>query len=415
MDYKMLNEILEINPKLPLKKGTYAKKIAMENLSEYQMKIKTFSFGKYKGGSKFQNGDTLLAKITPCLENGKIAYVDILEDEEIAFGSTEFFVIRGLEGKGDDKYIYYLMNDSRLKDKVIKSMVGTSGRQRAQKESILNYEYPVPDYSMQKKIGEFLYLFDKKIQTDKEIINNLEHISQTLFKRWFIDFEFPNEDGEPYKSSGGKMIDLDIGRIPANWKVKKFKDIVELIDNRGKTPPLAKDKTEYPILDVKVVSGLSRVIELDKAQKFVEKNTYDNWFRSGHPKKGDILLSTVGSIGETKLFMGNKGCIAQNVVALRANGNENFYLYEYLKFIKKELLSYNIGSVQPSIKITHILKKEIIVPENRIIEQFNYLYKTINEKIFLLSNQLDRLNQVRDTLLPKLLSGEIKIPDNLEV
>lgn len=312
------------------------------------------------------------------------------------------------------EYAGYFFRAHFFSDQILR-MSTMSTRASLNNEMISKLYISIPSIENQIKISNILLNFDNKIEINNKVINNLEQISQTLFKHWFIDFEFPNEEGQPYKSSGGKMVESELGEIPEGWAIKKIKDLVEVIDNRGKTPPLAKGKTNYPIIDVKVVSGSSRIIDFDKALKFVERNTYDTWFRRGHPKEGDVLLSTVGSVGETKLFMGEKGCIAQNIVALRGLGNENFYLYEYLKSIKNELLTYNIGSVQPSIKITHIIKKDIIVPEDSIIEKYNLIYKTINEKIFLLSEESEGLKQLRDTLLPKLLSGEIEIPDDLEV
>lgn len=337
-------------------------------------------------------------------------------NENIALISTGKFWV--------NNHAHILKNNNKSNIHVLKHVLNTidisgyltgSAQPKLNKQNLESIQLRLPDIKIQNKIGDFIEMVEDKVHNNLNILANLEQISQTLFKHWFIDFEFPNEEGQPYKSSGGKMVESELGEIPEGWAIKKIKDLVEVIDNRGKTPPLAKGKTDYPIIDVKVVSGSSRIINFDKALKFVEKNTYDTWFRRGHPKEGDVLLSTVGSVGETKLFMGEKGCIAQNIVALRGLGNENFYLYEYLKSIKNELLTYNIGSVQPSIKITHIIKKDIIVPKDSIIEKYNLIYKTINEKIFLLSEESDRLKQLRDTLLPKLLSGEIEIPDDLEV
>ena len=144
--------------------------------------------------------------------------------------------------------------------------------------------------------------------------------------------------------------------------------------------------------------------------KYVSKETYDNWFRSGHPSQGDILLSTVGSLAELKIFMGNKGCIAQNVVALRAKNISNLYLYELLKNIKNDLVSYNIGSVQPSIKVTHIVKHKILIPNDIVVEKFHLFMYEITNEIFIKHNENVLLTSMRDSLLPKLMSGEIRVP-----
>ena len=233
MEFKeqQLKNILEINPRMTLKKGTVTKKIAMEHLTEYVKQVKGYELSEFKSGSKFKNKDTLVARITPCLENGKTAYVDILADDEVAFGSTEFFVVRAKENKGDPQFIYYLMRHPKVRDATIKSMTGTSGRQRAQKEAILEYSMSLPNIFDQKKIGYFLSLFDSKIEANNDTIHNLEQLSQTLFKHWFIDFEFPNEEGKPYKSSGGEMVESELGEIPKGWVSSNISEVCLL--NKG--------------------------------------------------------------------------------------------------------------------------------------------------------------------------------------
>src|SRR5699024_10353421 len=233
-----LEEIVEINPRTSLKKGTVAKKVAMEHVKEFTRKISGFEETEFKSGSKFINNDTLMARITPCLENGKTAYVDILEDDEVAFGSTEFFVLRSKEGKSDSKFIYYLSISEEFRKVAIQSMTGTAGRQRAQKDSLLNYELSVPSLKEQKKIGKILSLYDEKVESNNAIISNLEELAQTLFKRWFVDFEFPNEEGKPYKSSGGKMVESELGMLPEGWEIVRLSD---LMDYQGGSQPPSKE------------------------------------------------------------------------------------------------------------------------------------------------------------------------------
>lgn len=407
MEYKKLNEILEINPKITLKKGTYAKKIAMENIKEHQMKIETFAFDKYKGGSKFQNGDTLLARITPCLENGKLAYVDILEDKEIAFGSTEFFVIRGLEGKGYNKYIYYLMNVKRLKETVVKSMIGTSGRQRAQKESILNYEYVVPDYFMQKKIGEFLYLFDKKIEINKTIINNLEQISQTLFKRWFIDFEFPNEEGQPYKSSGGKMVESELGEIPEGWEIKKLGTIVSNKREKYKK----EEKLPYvPIneLPMKKMLFYNFLPPEQAKSSLIKFNKNDILIGNMRVYFHRVCLAPFEGVTRTTTFVLKPlTSLFRNYILL------NLFTEKFVDFANQT----SKGTTIPyAVWENGCENFKVIFPNDEsILKKFNDVVDETILKSLLLLEEIDKLEQLRDTLLPKLLSGEIEIPDDLEV
>ncbi len=275
-------------------------------------------------------------------------------------------------------------------------------------------EIELPSLEEQKAIAHILSTLDEKIELNKKINKTLEDIAQAIFKHWFVDFEFPNENGEPYKSSGGEMVESELGMIPKGWEVIELGNLVEIVDNRGKTPPQENQKTNYPIIDVKALSGDSRIIDYNKCIKYVSRETYNSWFRSGHPKEGDILLSTVGSLAEMKIFSGNIGCIAQNVVALRCIGTSNLYLYQYLKHIKSDLVSYNIGSVQPSIKITHIIKHKILKPDMKIENQFHSLIKNLTELIINNCFQNNSIVLLRDTLLPKLMSGEIRVPRDQE-
>ena len=269
----------------------------------------------------------------------------------------------------------------------------------------------VPSIREQDKIVSILFSLDEKIELNNEMNKTLEEMAQALFKRWFVDFEFPNEEGKPYKSSGGEMVESEMGMIPKGWSVKKLGELINVIDNRGKTPPLSNEKTDFPIIDVKALSGDNRIINYENCTKFVEKETYENWFRSGHPIDGDILLSTVGTIGEMKIFYGNTGCIAQNVVALRVKRVSPIFLYQYLKHIKQELIAYNIGSVQPSIKITQIIKHKVLLSNNIIESKFSNLVNNLSEKIYDNVKENDLLKTIRDSLLPKLMSGEIRVND----
>ena len=174
----------------------------------------------------------------------------------------------------------------------------------------------------------------------------------------------------------------------------KLGDLIESIDNRGKTPPLSKEPTFYPIIDVKALSGNSRIIDYNNCTKYVSEETYKTWFRNGHPTKYDILISTVGSIAEMKIFLDDIGCIAQNVVGFRTKGISALYLYQYLNYIKNDLVTYNIGSVQPSIKVTHIIKHSIYVAPQNKIDTFDNIAHSITEKIFANYKENKRLKEI---------------------
>ena len=380
-----LGDVVLFNPRESIKKGVIAKKIDMSVLQPFTRDVPSYELLEYKGGTKFRNGDTIMARITPCLENGKTAKVNVLEKNEVGFGSTEYIVFRAIDGISDEDFVYYLVCSPIVREPAIKSMVGSSGRQRVQTDVLQNLEISIPDLETQRKIGSLLKSIDDKIALNTKINENLEQQAQAIFIELL-----------------GDMVDADESSVPLG-------DLIEIIDNRGKTPPLETQPTPYPIIDVKALSGNSRVIDYNNCTKYVNEGTYSTWFRSGHPQRFDILLSTVGSLAEMKLFLGDVGCIAQNVVGFRCKDISPLYLYQYLSHIKSDLVAYNIGSVQPSIKVTHIIKHLIYVPDQEKMEKYDIIAEPITMQIYNNCIENERLAALRDTLLPKLMNGEIDV------
>lgn len=391
------------NEKVPSTKITTDNYISTENMLPNKSGVDIASkLPTTKNVSRYKEGDILLSNIRPYFKKIWLA-------SKNGGCSNDVLVIKNKDSSILDKtYLYYSLLQDNFFDYVTATSKGTK-MPRGDKTAIMNYGILLPPLYEQKVIANFFSALDEKIETNNQINEKLEEMAQSMFRHWFVDFEFPNENGEPYKSSGGEMVESELGMIPKGWDVSQLGELVDVIDNRGKTPPLSKDVTSYPIIDVRALSGKDRIVNYDNCTKFVDQNTYESWFRNGHPIEGDILLSTVGSIGEMKLFYGNIGCIAQNVVALRTKNISYLYLYQYMQHIKHELVSYNIGSVQPSIKITHVKKHNILVPNKNVEQNFIKFIDNISE---LINNNIvenKHLKSVRDNLLPKLMSGEIRV------
>lgn len=168
-----LYEFVIVNPKETLPKGTLSRKIAMDKLQPFTRDILSYDVEPYAGGTKFRNGDTIMARITPCLENGKIAQVNILDKDEIGFGSTEYIVFRAKEKVTDPDYVYYLVCSSNIREVADKIKVGSSGRQRVQTDVVQNIEIEIPIFDEQVKIASILKAFDDKITLNNAINKNL--------------------------------------------------------------------------------------------------------------------------------------------------------------------------------------------------------------------------------------------------
>ncbi len=286
-----------------------------------------------------------------------------------------------------NQYLYQVLRSEWFQKQIMAVQSG-SAQPQLPKSHFLKMYIPLPSLPIQEKIASILQLIDDKVMTNNAINNNLEQQISALFINMF-----------------GFNID--------NLVENKFSlgDLVESVDNRGKTPPLSDKPTSYPIIDVKALSGDIRIVDYNNCTKYVDEETYNNWFRSGHPKQYDILISTVGSLAEMKIFLGDIGCIAQNVVGFRSKGVSPLYLYQYLNYIKSDLVAYNIGSVQPSIKVTHIIKHPIYVAPQDELDKFDSVARSITEKIFANCQENEDLKLLRDTLLPKLMSGELDVSD----
>lgn len=303
--------------------------------------------------------------------------------------STGFTVIDVNYDKAVPDFIYYALTKQEVTEQLQAiAEQSVSAYPSLKPSDIENLELMLPDKKTQERIVAILRSIDEKIKENNAINNNLEQQISALFINMF-----------------GFNID--------NLVENKFSlgDLVESVDNRGKTPPLSDKPTSYPIIDVKALSGDIRIVDYNNCTKYVDEETYNNWFRSGHPKQYDILISTVGSLAEMKIFLGDIGCIAQNVVGFRSKGVSPLYLYQYLNYIKSDLVAYNIGSVQPSIKVTHIIKHPIYVAPQDELDKFDSVARSITEKIFANCQENEDLKLLRDTLLPKLMSGELDVSD----
>jgi type I restriction enzyme S subunit len=168
-----LSNVIEFNPKERIPKGSICRKISMDKIIPYNRDIYDYEHEIYAGGTKFRNRDTIMARITPCLENGKTAYISCLKDGEVAFGSTEYIIFREKEGVSDSMFIYYLAISPEIRQIAIKSMIGSSGRQRIQLSVLENHEISLPNLETQKQIASILSSLDDKIALNRRINDNL--------------------------------------------------------------------------------------------------------------------------------------------------------------------------------------------------------------------------------------------------
>jgi len=325
------------------------------------------------------------------------------------------------------EYMYYLMKFSTPE---LESLATGSTFKEVSGSIVKNFEIELPNIFGQEKIINILSSLDSKIELNLDIIHNLEQLSQILFKHWFIDFEFPNEEGKPYKSSGGEMVESELGNIPKNWTFSYFSNYVKqtLGGDWGKEN-IEKNYVEQ----VSIIRGAD-IPELIKGSdnkvptRFILKKNYEN-------KKlllGDIVIEISG--GSPTQSTGRSIFINKNIIS-RYNGkilctnfcriirpvdfNRGIWLQMYINYLYKKNVFFNFENGTTGIKnldLNAILNKyKIFSPSEDIIHLFSERMEVILDSIQNLGMEIKRLENIRDTLLPKLLSGEIEIPDDLEV
>ena len=398
-----LGDFMQCNPKRTIKKGQKARKITMDLLIPHSKTIRNWNYEPYSGGAKFQNGDTIMARITPCLENGKHAFVSILNKGEIAYGSTEYFVFCGKEDVSDNDFVYYLTKTPLFRDTAIKSMVGSSGRQRAQMDVLENLKMLVPkDISDQRRIASILSSLDRKIELNNKINADLEEMAQAIFKNWFVDFE-------PFKD--GKFVDSELGMIPEGWKVGRADDFYQI--NIGKTPPRKEHKwfSNNPAdkIWVSIANMGNSGIFISDSSEYLTKEAVDRHNIIMVPRN-TILLSFKLTVG--RVAIADKELTTNEAIARLILSDDKYmeYLYLYLKKYDYNSLG-STSSIATAVNSKTIKGMQMLQPSDKIIDAFHIQVNPIFEKIRSLTKENSRLSLLRDTLLPRLMSGEIEVPD----
>ena len=393
---KQLQEIAFLKPTETLKKGDIAPNIPMANIKEFQRDVVKIDYGEFRGGTKFRNGDTLLAKITPCLENGKTAFVNCLQEDEIGFGSTEFIVLRAKENI-DERFLYYLSISPEFRKQAISLMEGTSGRKRVNENALKISDFLIPDFEEQRKIANILSAIDDKIQINNQINQELEAMAKTLYDYWFVQFDFPDQNGKPYKSSGGKMVyNPELKReIPEGWGVEKLGDIT--ICHDSKRVPLSSNDRE-------LVKGEIPYYGATGIMDYVNDYIFDGDY---------VLMAEDGSV------MTEKGTPILQRISGKNWVNNHAHVLEPIKNHSCKLLmmllkdvsvmKIKTGSIQ--MKINQENMNKIVVPAIplELLFEINQKLEVIDKQQLNLIEENKQLTQLRDWLLPMLMNGQVKV------
>ena len=385
---KKLSEIAYINPRESIGKGVVAKKVPMDKLQPFCRDVPEFVLEEYKGGTKFRNCDTIMARITPCLENGKIAKVSILSDDEVGFGSTEYIVFRAIDGVSDADFLYYLICSPLIRNPAIKSMVGSSGRQRVQTDVVANLDIELPPIEEQRKIGGLLKAIDDKIELNNKINNNLEQQARAIFKAWFVDFE------------------LNSGIMPSNWHISQLGSVARIsteVFSPSKNPNVEVEHYSIPSYDEK----------------------HYPVFESSNGIKSNKFRLTSNSVMISKLNPDTKRIWRPYCISDKPICSTEFIVYEPINPLNRDfiysivdstvfssyLCSHTTGSTNSGQRTTPsiTLNYNIVLPDDETLRSFCSIVSPMYDAIENNVKENQKLAVTRDILLPKLMSGELDI------
>ena len=312
----------------------------------------------------------------------------------------------------DSNYLYYLMCSKEYRNEILSSATGTTVKHTAP-ERIVKFEFKLPPLEEQEKIANILSSLDDKIELNNEMNKTLEEMAQSIFKRWFVDFEFPNEDDQPYKSSGGEMVESERGMIPKGWEVKTIGDLCEV----GSSKRIFMK--EYVEEGIPFFRG-KEVIQKSKGENistelFITKERYKEIKdKFGVPSKNDILLTSVGTLGIPYLVDDEEFYFKDGNLTWFKNFNEEifrYYVYQWLLSSegKKSIDEVTIGSTQKALTINALKSMKLVIPSKNTLNKYQGFISSNIENIRENNVQKFNLIDLRDSLLPKLMSGVLKL------
>ena len=374
----------------------------LDDIKIYDTEEKITEEGLKKSSAKLYPKDTIVM----AMYGATVGKLGIIKEEMCTNHACCNMVVDS--NKCNYKFLYYSLLYNR---ESIINLANGAAQQNLSVGVIGDYEINLPSLEEQEKIADILSSLDDKVELNNEMNKTLEEMAQSIFKRWFVDFEFPNEDGKPYKSSGGEMVDSELGMIPKGWEVKALGDICDV--KGGKRLPKGKavldEKTEYPYLRVTdITSGYVNMNSI----KYIDEETREKISRY-IIEYSDLYISIAGTIGLVGSI--NKeldgASLTENMARIICNNIEKYYMKLYLNYgeIQHLIKTRAVGSTQPKLPLYVIKDIPVLVPTDKVMNRFKEIiipvYKSIEENL----SNIETIVEIRDSLLPKLMSGEIKV------
>ena len=393
-----LKDFVEINPTVRLAKTVKYPFVPMDAITPGRRYVEAPGMRSAGGGAKFCGGDTLFARITPCLENGKIAQFKAAATQ-VAFGSTEYWVFRARENVSDPAYVFYLATSEIIRGPAEKSMSGASGRQRADIASVEDLEVPAPDFPTQRRIASILSAYDDLIENNMRRIAILEEMARRIYEEWFVRFHFPGHEQV-------KMVESELGLIPEGWEITNLDSVAEYI-NRGLTPKY-DDMAEGLVINQKCIRGQKLSYELARKQSKpipVGKRI----------RYGDVVINStgVGTLGRVAQVLDERAnCTADtHVTIVRPGGLVKTHFFGMaLLALEQYFEQQGVGATgQTELGRSRVAETIFVLPPYVLQGKFDELVVPMRGLVTKLTTKNANLRATRDLLLPKLISGELDV------
>lgn len=432
-------EAVEVNPKVSMKRGEAYPFVDLQSISPSRPFVSPARVRSFTGGgARFEPGDTLMARITPSLENGKIArYMPDDRYPEPAFGSTELIVIRGKKGVTRSDFAFYLTKWEAFRTFAIAQMSGSSGRQRVPPESLAGFITPVPTLQEQHAIAHILGTLDDKIELNRRMNETLEAMARALFKSWFVDFDpvvvNAIKAGNPipekftkraahYRQNPAalrlpehilrffpdRFVDSELGPIPEGWEVKALDEIAHFQNGLA----LQKYRPKPGEARLPVV----KIAQLRSGQPDSGEWASANIRPDCIINDGDVVFSWSGSL-ILKIWCGGRAALNQHLFKVTSHGYPTWFYYYWIAEHLPEFIDIasDKATTMGHIKRHHLSEAKCSVPCPKFLEDTSFYFDALFSRW--VHNELENrsLASIRDTLLPKLISGEYRIGDVEEI
>ena len=367
-------DYIQVNPTIKLEKDKQYPFVEMANADVFAREPKQIDIKKYSSGVKFQRGDTVIARIEPCLQNGKGFFVKNISE---GFGSTEFLVFRPKDDKVTNEFLYYFMLTDYIRKSMINSMTGATGRQRVNKDIFKSLELSLPSVEKQKRIADILSAYDDLIENNQKQIKLLEEAAMRLYKEWFVKLRFPGHENT-------KIVD----GVPEGWE---YKEVGSLISKTPRTKQVKK--SEY--------KNSGEIPIIDQSREFIAGYTDDR--------------ETIVDLGVPVIVFGDHTRILKLINFPFAKGADGTQLIvsgieempQHLLYCS--LVNIDLSNYHYARHFKYLKASKIIVPTKNISEEFESIVEIYFKVIQILRDKIFLLQKSRDFLLPKLMNGEIEV------